>query len=296
MSIRKTEIGFIGLGNMGSSMVLRLIRSGFSVTVYDLVPEKVEFLVNAGAKLAKCPAEVVTSGCLLFSILPDDLALESSIFGKNGTIGVMSSKEVHASMSTVSPKTNSKIFHEHEKIGSKFIASPVFGRPESAIKGDLYFCLSGDEESKTRVKPVIRHLSRGVYDFGENIESANIVKLAGNFMVLSAIQAMGEAMNFIDKNLVEKDLFADLISETIFNCLVYKYHANNIAFQNFLPAGFKLSLGLKDFDILKNVARSENIPMPLASFLYENLLSSIAKGRGDLDWSAITLSSYDLSE
>ena len=283
------NIGFIGLGNMGLPMAHNLISSGYNLTVYDKDLERARSLLECGAVLAESPADVITSGCIVITMVSDDKALLEIVSGNKGIAKSLTHKEAHVAMSTVSPDTIQRVFEIHQKDGVGFLAAPVLGRPVAAETKKLWVFLAGDPLLKGKISHIFDNFSQGIYDFGDNIIAANMVKLAINFLILSAIESMGEAIAFVKKSGLDYNVFADVVTQTLFACSGYQYHAHNIASQTFAPAGFKLSLGLKDISLLMAKARDINMPMPICNLLYDRLLSGLAKKRANLDWSSITL-------
>jgi 3-hydroxyisobutyrate dehydrogenase-like beta-hydroxyacid dehydrogenase len=126
-----------------------------------------------------------------------------------------------------------------------------------------------------------------VFDLGEDAGAANVVKLACNFLLASAIEGMAEAFTLAEKNGIERRQLADLLAQTVFDCPVYRNYGRQIAEQRYQPALFKLSLGLKDISLALHTAAASQVPMPLASLLHDHLLAAVAKGRGELDWTGL---------
>ncbi len=223
-------------------------------------------------------------------MLANDQALEAVTIGETGLLTSIGSDGVHLSMSTVSPATSKKLAEQHDRHGSHYLAAPVFGRPDAAASRKLRIVLSGKAAAKERVKPVLEHLGQDIFDFGDVAESANVVKLAGNFLIISAIEAMAEAFTLAEKNGVDREQIAQLFGQTLFACPIYQNYGRMIAQQQYEPAGFKLSLGLKDVTLALQTAKESQMPMPLASLLHDRLQLAVEKGKGDLDWTGLALS------
>ena len=282
-------IGFIGLGNMGLPMASNLIEAGYTLQVYNRTPEKARSLVDKGAKLANNPSDVVESEGIVITMLANDQALEAVVLGENGILEKLGTGGIHLSMSTVSPATAQNLAKYHERRGTHYLAAPVFGRPDAAAAKKLWICLSGNGTAKERVLPVLNRLGQGVFDFGEDVGAANVVKLTGNFLIISAIEAMAEAFTLAEKNGIDRTQVAELFGQTLFACPIYQNYGRMIAQQQYQPAGFKLSLGLKDVTLALQTARDSQMPMPLASLLHDRLMAAVAKGRGDIDWTGLAL-------
>jgi 3-hydroxyisobutyrate dehydrogenase-like beta-hydroxyacid dehydrogenase len=281
------EIGFIGLGSMGVPMVLNLLKSGCKVKVYNRTADKAKDVVAAGAVQVNSPADVAAAGGIVITMLSNDMALEEIVFGKNGFGEQLKGGGVHLSMSTISPETSRKLAAYHEKQGSSYVASPVFGRPDAARAQKLFVLSSGPYDAKVRVKTIQEVLGQRVFDIGEDPGSANLIKLGGNFMIMAAMQAMSESFTLAEKSGIDPMLAAEIYASTLFNCTVYQGYGNMIAKKEFEPAGFQLALGFKDCNLVLAEANATQTPMPLASLLHDRLLASLAKGREHQDWAAL---------
>jgi 3-hydroxyisobutyrate dehydrogenase-like beta-hydroxyacid dehydrogenase len=283
-------IGFVGLGRMGEPMARNLLQAGYALNVYNRTAAKASALVEQGARLASQPGDAVASDGIVISIVANDEALERVTLGQGGIAEKLGENGVHLSMSTVSPETSRKLAAHHEQKGAMYVAAPVFGRPDAAAAKKLWTTLSGPDKAKDRVRTVVEALGQGVFDFGEDPGAANVVKLAGNFLIVSALEAMAEAFTLAEKNGIDRDSVASMMGQTIFSCPIYQNYGKAIASQTYEPAGFKLALGLKDVSLVLQAATASGTPMPLASLVRDRLVASIANGRQDMDWTALALS------
>ncbi len=283
-------IGFIGLGSMGLPMATNLIESGYKLRVYNRSAQKAQPLTEKGAEVVDNPAEVVEPGNIAITMLANDQALEAVTLGNNGIVNKLGKGGIHLSMSTVSPATAKSLAEQHEKQGSYYLAAPVFGRPDAAAARKLWIALSGNVVAKERVRPVLDKLGQGIFDFGEEPGAANVVKLAGNFLIISAIEAMAEAFALAQKNGIDRTQIAHLFGQTLFACPIYQNYGRAIAQEQYEPAGFKLSLGLKDITLALQTARESQMPLPIASLLHDRLIAAVANGKGDIDWTGLALS------
>jgi 3-hydroxyisobutyrate dehydrogenase-like beta-hydroxyacid dehydrogenase len=283
----KPVIGFVGLGNMGQPMAGNLLNAGYPVRVWNRSPDRAVRLEAQGATRVSRPEEAAEPGGLLFSSLSNDHVLEEVVGANRELLRRLGPGGVHVSTSTVSPATSRRLADSHRQYGVTYLAAPVLGRPDAAAAAKLGIFLSGPAEAKARVQPVLRVLGQGVFDLGEDPGAANVVKLAANFLVASAVEAMAEAFALAEKNGIERHRMAELLTQTAFDCPVYRNYGKLIAEQRYQPALFKLSLGLKDIGLVLQTAGSSKVPMPLASLLHDHLLAAAAKGRGELDWTAL---------
>ena len=287
------KIGFVGLGAMGLPMATNLIAAGFHLTVYNRTASKAEPLLTKGAHRAERAGDVAHPGGIVVSMLADDAAVKALVTGPDAIAEHLAPDGIHVSMSTVSPATTRELAAYHASHGSVMVAAPVFGRPTAAQAKQLKICVSGPAETRAKVKPILEAMGDGIFDFGDNVGAANVVKLAGNFMIAAAMEAMGEASAMMRKSGVDPAAALEMLTKTLFAAPVYQGYGPIIAHGRFSPAGFRLPLGFKDINLAIQTAAEAHAPMPTASLLHDRFVSAIAKGRADLDWSAIALGAAD---
>ncbi len=277
-------IGFIGLGGMGTAMAANLLKAGFALKVYNRTPHRAEPLVVLGATQVYSIAEATDEGGIVVSMLTNDAAVQAVAFGDSGFGETLGVGGIHVSMSTITPETSRHLAALHNQRHSYYVAAPVFGKPDAAAAQKLWIAASGPTEAKTRVQPLLEAMGQGIYDFGDDPGSANVVKLAGNFMLGAAIEAMGEAFTLAQKNGIPRTAVYDFFSETLFNCPVYKNYGKLISEEHYQPIGALPSLIRKDFGLILQEAQTSAVPMPLASLVHDRLTAMVAKGREDRDW------------
>ena len=274
-------IGFIGLGNMGKHMAANLLGAGFGLRVYNRTAEKARELVEKGAILAKTPAETATKGGIVVTMVVDDRALEA--VATDDFARALGQDGLHISMSTVSPRTSEKLAAHHGKFGVSFATGPVFGRPEAAAAGKLWVCASGAPAAKERAKPIWNALGQGIFDFGEAVGAANVVKLGGNFLLTAAIEAMAELSAMVEKNGIPRKIVLDFLTKTLFNCPIYNLYASRLIAADFEKVGFAARVAYKDMNLAQQTAAQAQAPMPIVDLLCDRYLTAMAQGRGDLD-------------
>lgn len=283
------RIGFIGLGNMGQAMAANLLRAGYRLHVYNRTAQKAAPLVAQGATLVSRPRDTAERGGIVLTMLADDHAVESVVFGEQGILEYLGPGGIHLSLSTLSSATALRLAEHHNGHQTAYLAAPVFGRPQAAAEKKLWICVSGPNTAKERVKPILEALGEGIFDFGEEPGAANVVKLVGNFLLASTIEALAEAITLAEKNGVDRIKLTTMLGETLFACPAYRIYGEAIAQGRYQPASFLMSLGLKDINLVLQTAASSSVPMPLASLLHDRLLAMVAQGRANLDWAAIAL-------
>jgi 3-hydroxyisobutyrate dehydrogenase-like beta-hydroxyacid dehydrogenase len=277
------RIGFIGLGNMGQPMAHNLLKAGYEVHVYNRDASKAKPLAETGAQQKTAPQDVVEPDGIVMTMVANDAALESVTLGPQGILERLGPNGIHLSMSTVSPALAHKLAELHTQKGVTYIAAPVFGRPEAAAAQKLWIAVAGASAARERVRPLLQALGQGIFDFGEEPEKANIVKICGNFLIVAALEAMGEALTLAEKNGIDRSAFIDMISHTLFAGTIYQNYGKMIAQGRFTPVGFQMKLGLKDINLFLDSAEQVQAPMPLGNLLHDRLISGIARGKGEAD-------------
>lgn len=283
------SLGFIGLGNMGQPMALNLLRAGYQLRVWNRTAAKAEPLLKNGATLAPHPSEVAERGGVVFTMVADDHALEQICLDEPSFIERLGPGGVHVSLSTIAPATSRMLAEHHSRRHVAYVAAPVFGRPDAAAARKLWICLSGSPAARPRIEPMLAALGQGNFDFGEDPGGANVAKLCGNFLIMAAVEALGEALALGEKNGLDRKNLADLFAQTLFACTVYQGYGKRIAENQYEPVGFRLALGLKDVNLIMQTAASSLTPMPLGNLVRDRFLTSMAHGRENLDWGAIAL-------
>ncbi|MDA8252596.1 MAG: NAD(P)-dependent oxidoreductase [Rhodospirillales bacterium] len=284
-----TKIGVIGLGGMGGGIASRLLDQGHSITVYNRTASAADALVARGAQRAATPAEAAAPDGIVITMVANDAALESVATGANGFLDRLGPQGVHVSMSTVSVALVRALAERHAARGSGFMAAPVFGRPDAAAAGKLWILQSGPAAAKARAKPVLEAIGQGVVDIGEAVEAAPTGKIAGNFLIATAMEALGEAFALLQKSGVDARIWHELMTRTLFAGTIHTNYGRFILDRAFSPPGFKLALGAKDVGLALATGQDQQVPMPFASVLHDRFLAAMAQGRSDLDWTAIAI-------
>jgi 3-hydroxyisobutyrate dehydrogenase-like beta-hydroxyacid dehydrogenase len=294
--LKVMQVGFIGLGNMGSGMAANLLKAGHALTVYNRTPAKAEALVVEGATLAKTPREAAR-GDVVITMLSDDAAVESVAFGPDGVLAGLKTLSIHISMSTISVALAERLASAHQGARQRFVAAPVFGRPEAAAAGKLFIVAAGEPKTVQACQPLFKALGEHTFVIADEPPKANLVKLSGNFLIAAVIETLGEAFALVSKAGIDRARYLDILINTLFGAPVYRTYGGIIAEERYAPPGFKARLGFKDIHLALGAAEALQVPMPVASLLRDRFLALLATGAGDLDWSALAaLASRDAGE
>ena len=192
-------------------------------------------------------------------------------------------------MSTISVALAERLAAAHRDKGQEFVAAPVFGRPDAAAAAKLFIVTAGKPEAVAVCQPLFDVLGQRTFIVSHEAPKANLVKLSGNFLIASVIEALGEAIALVSKAGIDRAQYVDLLTATLFGAPVYKTYGALIAEERYHPAGFKAELGYKDVQLALSAAKDLRVPMPMASLISDRFLALIAGGGGALDWSALGL-------
>lgn len=286
------KVGFIGLGNMGSGMARNLIKAGHSLVVYNRTRSKAEELRPLGAMVAGNPGEVAAGVEVLITMLADDHAVEDALFGPGRALQSLPADAVHVGMSTISVALSRRLESAHREKQQHYIAAPVFGRPDAAAAAKLFIVAAGPAKQIERCQVLFDAMGQKTFVMGEEPPSANAVKLAGNFLITTVIESLSEAFAFIVKSGFDLEKFLEVLTGSLFPAPIYKNYGAMIAAGKFEPAGFKLTLGLKDNRLILAAAEEAAVPMPMASLVHDRFVTALAEGLSEADWSAIARISF----
>jgi 3-hydroxyisobutyrate dehydrogenase-like beta-hydroxyacid dehydrogenase len=284
---RYMKIGFVGLGRMGAAIAANLVRAGHDVAVWNRSGAKARPLVEAGATLSASPKDAAAGRDIVLTMLADDAALDAVLSGENGLLAGLKAGALHISISTIAVATADSVAARHAERDQCFVSAPVFGRPDAAAAAKLFVVAGGDPSQVRIATPLFEAMSQKMFHVGNKPSAANLVKLCGNFMILAAIETMGEAMTLAEKGGVPKAKLLEVLTGTLFDAAVFRNYGAILVEEKFRPAGFAAPLGLKDMRLASQAAEAGRVPMPLLNVLRDHLLQTIANEGEDIDWSGI---------
>ena len=279
-------IGFIGLGAIGTPMAHNLVAAGFDVTVWNRTADKCAPLVEAGATQADTPAECAACDVLI-TMLADDAAL-TAVVEEHGLIEAMSAATVHVNMATVSVDCANDMAARHDKAGKAYIAAPVLGRPDIAKAAKLQIVAAGEAPAIETARGALETMGAKVWPAGDAPYRANVIKLATNYMLMSAVETMAEASAMTAAYGIEPGDFLEIVTSSVFAAPAYQGYAPAMAKRSYdNPEGFKLALGAKDVDLALAAGQAKNVPLPMGETAKQRLADAKAAGDGDKDLSAL---------
>ncbi|HRP99415.1 MAG TPA: NAD(P)-dependent oxidoreductase [Terrimesophilobacter sp.] len=284
MSGTAHQLGFLGLGNMGSGMARRLLGAGHRVTVWNRSTGPVDELVAEGFQRASSPEDALAAD-VSFSMLANDEAAEAVL---DAGAAAAASGRTHVNMASISPAATERLAALFAEAGAGYIAAPVLGRPDVAAAGQLNILAAGEAAVVDTVVPLLELLGKRVWRFGEKPGVANAVKVSVNYNIIHAMQALGESIAMTERQGVEPELFVELLTSSLFGGVVYEGYGREIVEQSYYPPGFHIELGRKDLQLAEDVAASGGVnlaTMPALIAVFERALADSELQHGD--WGAI---------
>ena len=279
------KVGFLGLGRMGQAMAGRVLGGGHDLVLYNRTRDKCAELEKAGAKVAASMTEACRGREAVISMLTDDKALHEVV--KAGIMPGLAKGAIHVAMGTHSVAALREVEAIHAEAGQAFVSAPVLGRPEAVAAGTATIVAGGPKDVVAKVQPLFALIGRRTFDGGVKPEGAAAVKLANNMVLGCAVEAMGEGFALTRKYGVDPSAFFEVMTDGLFNAPAYKVYGNIIAKEAYATAGFTTALGLKDTNLMLAAALSANVPLPSLNVYRDRLLTAMASGEADLDWSVM---------
>jgi 3-hydroxyisobutyrate dehydrogenase-like beta-hydroxyacid dehydrogenase len=281
------KVGFIGLGRMGSAMVRRLCAAGHDVAVYNRTPEKAKALTEAGARIVGSMAEAARYGDAVFTMLADDAALEEVAGQSGGLLQSLPAGRVHICAGTHGVHVVRRIDAAHAKAGQVMVASPMLGRPEAVTSGQAGVVIGGPPETLARFRPLFEAMSRRVFEAGTDPAAAAAIKIANNFVLGCAIEAMGEGFSLVRKYGVVPQVFYDVMTDGLFSAPAYKVYGKIMVDEAYETVGQMATLGLKDANLALAAGEAAGVPLPSGNVWRDRLVGAVAHGDGGCDWAVM---------
>jgi 3-hydroxyisobutyrate dehydrogenase-like beta-hydroxyacid dehydrogenase len=177
----------------------------------------------------------------------------------------------------------------HAGAGQHLLAAPVVGRPAVAAAGRLGIIAAGSSDAIRRVQPLFDAIGRRTFEAGPEPAMASLLKLCNNFVLVSAIEVMGEAFSLVQKSGASAESFREVLTDGLFACPAYDSYSRHILDKAWDNVNLTATLGLKDITSALAAAEAARVPLPTASVCRDRMLAAIARGDGDRDWSVLAL-------
>jgi len=283
------NVGFVGLGRMGSGMAQRILARGHDLAVYDVMTDRTVELAGAGARAASSIADVCNGRDVVITMLAEDAHVHAVAFGAGGLCESLPAGAVHLAMGTYGIATIRALTAAHAKAGQTLVAAPVLGRPDLAASGQLGIVVAGPADAVARCEPLFQIIGRHTRPAGSEPQAASAIKLANNLVLGCAIEAMGEAFSLVRKYGVEQQVLYDVMTEGLFSAPAYKVYGKIIVDEAYDRAGSTVNLNLKDANLILAAGDIVRVPLPSGNVFRDRILGAIAHGDGEKDVAAIAL-------
>lgn len=283
------DAAFIGLGQMGQVMAMRAIAAGHGLAVFNRSLHKARPLAEAGATIATSISDAASHGGVAITMLANDAAVRAVALDSGGLVASLPPGGIHLAMGTHSVATARALAGAHRAAGQFFVCAPVLGRPETVTAGRLGIIVAGPGEAIDRCRPLLLSIGNRLFEAGEEPGASAAIKIANNFLLGCAIEALGEAFSLTEKLGVAPALFYDVVTDGLFASPAYATYGKLIAEKTYAQPGFTAWLGLKDANLALSAGEEVGVPLPSASVWRDHLLSAVAHGEGDCDWAVMAL-------
>ena len=277
------KIAFLGLGKMGTAVVGRLLLAGHSVTVWNRSPKSAKELGIPAATVAPSIHAAVENCEVVCTMLANDEATEAVSFGPHGLLAALPANAVHIALGTLSVALSRRLMESHAQAGQRYVASPVFGRPNVAAQGRLWIVAAGDKATVEHVRSVLDAIGRGLTIVGTEPWQAHAFKLGGNFMITAMVQTLSEAFVYASAQGLDPELFLKTVNEALFQSPFYLAYGQVMLHPPEHP-GATVLLAEKDTRLLREAAATAGVRLGLSDYLEQQLLTAIDNDMGLMDW------------
>lgn len=283
----KPLITVIGLGKMGLAIAMHLQRAGYPLVVWNRSPEKAAPLVAGGASLAASPAAAARAASLVISSLADDASLIAVLSGPDGVLAGLRPDAIHIGTSTISPGLSDELATLHAEANARYIAGPVLGRVPAVEAGQLWTFVAGDKDAIEEARAVITAYGPMMVVVGERQGQASVAKLIANFLGVSSMDLIGQALSWAERSALPMELVQQMLFGFFGNPATRDY-ITKISQRDFDDVGFTTAGGFKDVQLMIESAHDVDLRLSSAEAIRDKLNAAIARGWRDKDWSCFT--------
>lgn len=279
------HVAFIGLGIMGLPMAKNLVNAGFTVTGYNRSQKAIDALAAAGGKGAGSVAEAVQDADVVITMVPDSPDVEAVVSGKDGVFANAKAGALWIDNSSIRPDVSVRLAADARAAGLRPLDAPVSGGEAGAIDGVLSIMVGGEPADFDAAAAVLDAVGKTIVLVGPS-GSGQTVKAANQLIVAANIQALSEAVVFLEAYGVDTDAAIKVLGGGLAGSKVLDQKAQKILDRDFAP-GFRLALHNKDMGIVTSAAREAGVVLPLGALVAQLVTSTVASGDGALDHSGL---------
>jgi 2-hydroxy-3-oxopropionate reductase len=292
--VTKPTIGFIGLGRMGMPMAANLLKAGYQLAAYDIVPEKTKLLREKGAKAAASCADVAKQSDVIISIVPDSPDVEAAVLGDAGVIHGIAKGKTVIEMSTIAPGVGRRVAAALAKQRVPMLDCPVSGGPQGAEAASLSIMCGGPKDVFDRCLPILQALGKTIVHFGDN-GSGYVAKLCNQVACVVTIQAVCETLSLAAKAGLDVRKVWEVVGSGLAASRIMELHGAKMLARDYAP-GFTLALQEKDLRLVAAAADELEMPLPATAVIHQLIRSLSAKGHAELGTQALVLAMEELAE
>lgn len=283
----KQTIGFIGLGIMGKPMARNLLKAGYALRVYDVLPGPVQELEAAGAVACASIADAVRDVQVVITMLPNSPQVHQVVCGTDGVLQHVAAGTVLLDNSSIAPIAAQQIAAQCTEKGVIMLDCPVSGGEPKAIEGTLAIMCGGPEDTFEQVKPILLSMASSAVLVGD-VGSGNVAKLANQIMVAVNIAGMSEALMLATKAGADPERVYQAVRGGLAGSTVLDAKAPMVLARNFNP-GFRINLHIKDLNNVMETAHAVDAPSPLSAAVLEMMYALKVDGKELCDHDALAL-------
>ncbi|MEW9700329.1 NAD(P)-dependent oxidoreductase [Paenibacillus sp. SI8] len=287
------RIGWIGIGAMGEPMVDNLLKAGFEVTIYNRTRKKAEDLLARGAKWADSPRKVAESSEVVLTMVTGAAAMDEIMGTEQGLLAGLTKGHIWIDMSTVGPIYSQRIAKEVHAKGANFLEAPVAGSIMQAREASLLILVGGPKDIFDACEPILSVLGRKLFYFGEH-GMGNNAKLAINTLLALNVHAISETLVLAEKMGLDREQILELFLDSPLATKLLQFKQSLFVNEEF-PPSFSLNLMEKDVGLIMETARILETPLPGVAAAQSLIIAAKAKGKGDLDMTAVFLELKELA-
>lgn len=276
------RVGWAGIGKMGAPMCRRVLENGYAVTVYEPLPENRASVVAQGANVAHSLEDLVEASDVVVLTIPNDAVLHQLTLAPAALVELLKPGQIVVEMSTVSPELSAEVAEALDRKAIAYLRAPVSGSTITASSGMLSVMVSGSQEAYRSIEPILACFSSKRFYLGEG-EEARYLKLVLNALVGATAALLGEALTLGLKGNLSVETMLNVICESAVASPLIAYKRDLLVNRNFDPA-FSVSQMMKDFDLILGAAKSDHVPMYLASMIRQQYEAAFAEGLAEKDF------------
>jgi 2-hydroxy-3-oxopropionate reductase len=280
-----TTVGFIGLGIMGAPMAANLVKAGFDVVGYNRTPDKVQALLEQGGRGAEGIADAVRGADIVVTMLPDSPDVQEVAAGPEGVFEHAERGSLYVDMSSIRPDVSRSVAAAGQDRGIRVLDAPVSGGEAGAVEASLSIMVGGEVADFEAALPMLQAVGKTIVHVGP-VGAGQTVKAANQLIVACNIEALAEALVFLEAYGVDTEAAVQVLSGGLAGSTVLDRKANGMRSREFTP-GFRLELHNKDLGIVQAAAREAGVVIPLGAIVSQLVAALVARGDGGLDHSGL---------